>query len=77
MVSFHNDNSFAVFRDIPGIILLCPSNGADAVLLLRQAVELAYQQKRLVILPAVADFTMTRDLVAAGDGLWLCQYPAA
>jgi 2-oxoisovalerate dehydrogenase E1 component len=72
---FHNDNSFAVFRDIPGIILLCPSNGADAVLLLRQAVELAYQQKRLVILLEPIALYMTRDLLHPGDGLWLCQYP--
>ena len=26
---FHNDNSVAVLRDIPGLILACPSNGAD------------------------------------------------
>ena len=38
---FHNDNSFAVFRDIPGLLLFCPSNGHDASLLLRQAIQLA------------------------------------
>ena len=27
---FHNDNSLAVFRDIPGVIVAVPSNGADA-----------------------------------------------
>ena len=27
---FHNDNSFAVLRDIPGLILACPSTGPDA-----------------------------------------------
>ena len=46
---FHNDNSFAVFRDIPGLILMCPSNGYDAAVLLRQAVELAYRDNRLVV----------------------------
>jgi 2-oxoisovalerate dehydrogenase E1 component len=74
---FHNDNSFAVFRDIPGVILLCPSNGHDAALLLRQAVQLAHQQKRLVILLEPIALYMTRDLTTAGDGLWLCDYPAA
>ena len=46
---FHNDNSFAVFRDIPGLLVFCPSTGEDAVLMLRQAVRLAYEQKRVVI----------------------------
>ena len=31
---FHNDNSLTIFRDIPGIILACPSNGSDAVKML-------------------------------------------
>lgn len=72
---FHNDNSFAVFRDIPGIIVLCPSNGADAALLLRQAVQLAAEQKRLVIFLEPIALYMTRDLLSAGDGGWLCDYP--
>lgn len=72
---FHNDNSFAVFRDIPGIIVLCPSNGADAALLLRQAVQLAYEQKRLVIFLEPIALYMTRDLLAPGDGRWLTDYP--
>ncbi len=72
---FHNDNSFAIFRDIPGIIVLCPSNGADAALLLRQAVQLAYEQKRLVIFLEPIALYMTRDLLAAGDGRWLTDYP--
>ena len=72
---FHNDNSFAVFRDIPGVILLCPSNGYDAALLLRQAVALAHQQKRLVIFLEPIALYMTRDLATAGDGLWLHDYP--
>ena len=72
---FHNDNSFAVFRDIPGVILFCPSNGYDAALLLRQAVQLAHQQKRLVIFLEPIALYMTRDLATAGDGLWLSDYP--
>lgn len=72
---FHNDNSFAVFRDIPGLILLCPSHGEDAALLLRQAVQLAHQQKRLVIFLEPIALYMTRDLLTAGDGGWLRDYP--
>ena len=41
---FHNDNSLTVFRDIPGIILAVPSNGADAVKMLRTSVREAYKK---------------------------------
>ena len=46
---FHNDNSLAIFRDIPGVIVACPSNGADAVKMLRTAVEHAYKNGRIVV----------------------------
>lgn len=73
---FHNDNSFAVFRDIPGLLLFCPSTGEDAVLMLRQAVALAQQQKRLVIFLEPIALYMTRDLHQPQDGLWLSAMPA-
>lgn len=73
---FHNDNSFAVFRDIPGLLLFCPSNGRDASLLLRQALELAHQQQRLVIFLEPIALYMTRDLHQPGDNLWACELPS-
>jgi 2-oxoisovalerate dehydrogenase E1 component len=73
---FHNDNSFAVFRDIPGLLLICPSNGADAALLLRQAVELAYRDNRLVVFLEPIALYMTRDLHAPGDNGWTFELPA-
>lgn len=73
---FHNDNSFAVFRDIPGILLFCPSNGHDAALLLRQAIQLAKQQQRLVIFLEPIALYMTRDLHQLGDNLWARELPA-
>jgi 2-oxoisovalerate dehydrogenase E1 component len=73
---FHNDNSFAVFRDIPGLLLFCPSNGRDASLLLRQALELAHVEKRLVIFLEPIALYMTRDLHQPGDNLWACELPA-
>ena len=42
---FHNDNSLAIFRDIPGIILGVPSNGSSAVKMFRHALKLAYEEK--------------------------------
>lgn len=73
---FHNDNSVAVLRDIPGLILACPSNGRDAALMLRECVRLAREEQRLVVfLEPIALYPM-RDLHAPGDGLWMTQYPA-
>ncbi|HCU66259.1 MAG TPA: MFS transporter [Rheinheimera sp.] len=73
---FHNDNSFAVFRDIPGLLLFCPSNGRDASLLLRQALALAHNEKRLVIFLEPIALYMTRDLHQPGDNLWACDLPS-
>ena len=72
---FHNDNSVAVLRDIPGLILACPSNGADAAKMLREAVRLAREEQRIVaFLEPIALYPM-RDLHAAGDGGWMTTYP--
>ncbi|MDN7125785.1 MFS transporter [Pseudidiomarina sp. 1APR75-33.1] len=72
---FHNDNSFAVFRDIPGVIVLCPSNGADGALLMRQAVQLAAAEQRVVIMLEPIALYMARDLHQEGDAGWLSHYP--
>lgn len=72
---FHNDNSVAVLRDIPGLILACPSNGADAARMLRECVRLAREEQRLVaFLEPIALYPM-RDLHAPGDGGWMQPYP--
>lgn len=72
---FHNDNSVAVLRDIPGVILACPSNGADAAMMLREAVRLAREEQRVVaFLEPIALYPM-RDLHAPKDGGWLQRYP--
>src|SRR5690606_25615876 len=72
---FHNDNSLAVFRDLPGVILACPSNGADAVRMMRTAVRLAYEQGRVVIFVEPIALYMTKDLFEPGDGGWSFAYP--
>ncbi|MGB0969306.1 MAG: MFS transporter, partial [Halocynthiibacter sp.] len=73
---FHNDNSIAVLRDIPGIILACPSDGADAALMLREAHRLAREEQRVVVfLEPIALYPM-RDLDGPGDGAWMRSYPA-
>ena len=73
---FHNDNSLAVLRDIPGIVIACPSNGRDAVLMLRESIRLAREEQRVVVFVEPIALYMTRDLHQEGDGLWTHQYPS-
>ena len=73
---FHNDNSLAVFRDVPGLILAVPSSGRDAVAMLRECVRLADEEQRVVVFVEPIALYMTRDLHAEGDGLWTAPYVA-
>lgn len=72
---FHNDNSIAVLRDIPGIIIACPSNGRDAALMLRRCVQLAYVEQRIVVFLEPIALYMEKDLHEKGDNAWLFEYP--
>jgi len=64
---FHNDNSVAVFRDIPGVVLACPSNGADAVRMMREAIRLAHEEGRVVIFLEPIALYGTKDLCESDD----------
>lgn len=66
---FHNDNSVAVFRDIPSVILACPSSGAEAVKMMREAFRLAREEARVVIFLEPIALYGTKDLYDEGDGL--------
>lgn len=72
---FHNDNSLAVFRDIPGVILAVPSNGEDAVRMLRTCAEEAWERGRVVVFVEPIALYMTRDLLSEGDKAWTSSYP--
>lgn len=72
---FHNDNSLAVFRDIPGVVIAVPSNGADAVKMMRTCVREAYENGRVVVFVEPIALYMTRDLHAEGDKGWTFEYP--
>lgn len=72
---FHNDNSLAVLRDIPGIIIGVPSNGADAVRMYREAVRLAREEQRVVVMVDPIALYPMRDLHEDGDAGWMCHYP--
>ena len=72
---FHNDNSISIFRDIPGLIIAVPSNGEDAVKMLRSSVKAAYEQGRIVVFIEPIALYMTKDLIAKGDEKWSFKYP--
>ncbi|GGX91976.1 MFS transporter [Litchfieldella qijiaojingensis] len=72
---FHNDNAIAVLRDIPGLLVACPSNAADAVGLLQEAVRLADEEQRVVVLLEPIALYHNRDLLGADDQQWCFADP--
>ena len=73
---FHNDNSITALRDIPGLVVGCPSRGDDAAMMLRTLAALAKVDGRVCALLEPIALYMTKDLYEAGDGGWLTEYPA-
>ncbi len=71
---FHNDNSFNVIRDIPGVIVACPSNGADAVSMLRECIRLARIEQRIIVFLEPIALYMTKDLHEEKDIEWSFIY---
>lgn len=72
---FHNDNSLAVLRDIPGLIIAVPSHGAEAAKMLRSCVRAAYESGRVVVFVEPIALYMTKDLHSEGDRDWSFPYP--
>lgn len=73
---FHNDNSIAVLRDIPGLILAVPSSGAEAASLLRTCVDLAHREGRVVVFLEPIALYMTTDFLSPADNGWASTYKA-
>ncbi len=72
---FHNDNSIAALRDIPGLVIGCPSRGDDAALMLRTMMAMAQVDGRVCALIEPIALYMTKDLHEPDDGGWLFPYP--
>lgn len=67
---FHNDNSIAVLRDIPGVVIASPAHPADAAPMLRACVEQARATGAVcVYLEPIARYH-DADLHVLGDGEW-------
>ncbi|MEP0848489.1 MAG: MFS transporter [Phycisphaerae bacterium] len=72
---FHNDNSVAALRDIPGLVVALPSRGDDAVKMFRTCLALAKVDGRVCAFIEPIALYMTKDLHDAGDRAWLFEYP--
>jgi 2-oxoisovalerate dehydrogenase E1 component len=73
---FHNDNSFTALRDIPGLVIACPSRGDDAAAMLRTCMALAHVDGRVVAYLEPIALYMSKDLYEPKDNQWLFEYPA-
>ena len=74
---FHNDNSVAALRDIPGLVIASPARGDDAAAMLRTCMASAKVDGTVCVFLEPIALYMTRDLHADGDGLWATPYPPA
>lgn len=72
---FHNDNSIAAIRDIPGVIVACPSRGDDAVMMMRTLTALSKVNGRVSLFIEPIALYMHKDLHQEGDGEWNFDYP--
>ncbi|WP_407351116.1 thiamine pyrophosphate-dependent enzyme [Luteimonas sp. R10] len=72
---FHNDNSITALRDIPGLVVGCPSRGDDAAMMLRTLAALAKVDGRVCVFLEPIALYMAKDLHEPGDGGWLTSYP--
>ena len=73
---FHNDNSIAALRDIPGLAIACPSRGDDAVGMLRTATAMAHIDGRVVVYLEPIALYGAKDLYEEKDNRWCFPYPA-
>ncbi len=68
---FHNDDSVAVLRDIPGLVIASPARPDDAAAMLRTCVAAAKVDGSVCAFLEPIALYHTRDLYEEGDGLWL------
>lgn len=71
---FHNDNSVAVLRDIPGLVLAVPSGAAEAGPMLRTCLAAAEVDGAVCVFLEPIALYHTRDLHVPDDNGWLAPY---
>ncbi|HMH93087.1 MAG TPA: thiamine pyrophosphate-dependent enzyme [Streptosporangiaceae bacterium] len=73
---FHNDNSVAALRDIPGLVIACPARPDDAAAMLATCLAAADADGTVSVFLEPIALYHERDLLAAGDDGWLAPLPA-
>ncbi|GAA4584501.1 thiamine pyrophosphate-dependent enzyme [Planotetraspora phitsanulokensis] len=71
---FHNDNSIAALRDIPGVVVASPARPDDAAAMLRTCLTAARTDGSVCVFLEPIALYHTRDLFDEGDGGWLASY---
>ncbi|MET0426397.1 MAG: thiamine pyrophosphate-dependent enzyme [Actinoplanes sp.] len=71
---FHNDNSVAVLRDVPGLVVAVPARAADAAPMLRSCLASAAADGSVCVFLEPIALYHTRDLYDPGDNEWLAPY---
>jgi 2-oxoisovalerate dehydrogenase E1 component len=74
---FHNDNSIAAMRDIPGVVIASPARPDDAAAMLHTCVAAAKEAGVVCVFLEPIALYHTRDLHEDGDDGWLARYPQA
>jgi 2-oxoisovalerate dehydrogenase E1 component len=70
---FHNDNSVAALRDIPGLVIACPARPDDAAAMLATCLAAADADGTVSVFLEPIALYHERDLLDAGDGGWLAR----
>lgn len=73
---FHNDNSIAAIRDIPGVVIASPARPDDAAAMLHTCVAAAKTAGAVCVYLEPIALYHTKDLYADGDQQWLAAYPS-
>jgi 2-oxoisovalerate dehydrogenase E1 component len=71
---FHNDNSVAALRDIPGLVIACPARPDDAAAMLRTCLAAAEADGTVSVYLEPIALYHERDLHEPGDEGWLARY---
>jgi len=74
---FHNDNSAAVLRDIPGVVVASPSHPTDAAAMLRTCAAAARVDGSVCVFLEPIALYHTTDLHTEGDEQWVQPLPPA
>jgi 2-oxoisovalerate dehydrogenase E1 component len=72
---FHNDNSIAAIRDIPGVVIASPARPDDAAAMMHACVDAARAAGVVCVFLEPIALYHTRDLHDDGDDGWLARYP--